>query len=388
MRGLLRFLLGSILGAALGILIAERRQRKVARPRGLPLYEGGVGSEGVPPLAGDEGLGSATAGPGPAVAEVPEPASAPESPAPEPAAAAEAAAAESVEPGIPEPEAITAAVSEAVIGEAMMDEPDLDAFDSGFEVVVAPELLEEPIPGTGWQSSLEPLGEEDVKEPFVIPVEKEAAAPDQADALSRPPSNGSGMAAESVTGVSVDDLRARIEETRRRIRMELDQPFLTEAEMTRFAAPGREQPAEDLTQPEAEDGEQEAGSEEGALEPQAGADELGEPRTESPVADQDEPAEEKVLSHEAGATAATASPRPTVAVPVDEELAAEYDAIKARIQETRSRLKAKAFDAMMTGESALLGRESGEQPLGPPEVPKIDEEVEQSIERGLREEEV
>ena len=35
----------------------------------------------------------------------------------------------------------------------------------------------------------------------------------------------------------------------------------------------------------------------------------------------------------------------------------DYDSMKNRIESTRSRLKAKAFDAMMTGESALLGRD-------------------------------
>ena len=50
------------------------------------------------------------------------------------------------------------------------------------------------------------------------------------------------------------------------------------------------------------------------------------------------------------------------------ETASDYDAMRARIELTRSRLKAKAFDAMMAGESALLGRdpETTRLRLGPP----------------------
>ncbi len=45
----------------------------------------------------------------------------------------------------------------------------------------------------------------------------------------------------------------------------------------------------------------------------------------------------------------------TAEVTVDEPV--DYDSMKSRIESTRSRLKAKAFDAMMTGEAALLGRD-------------------------------
>jgi hypothetical protein len=66
---------------------------------------------------------------------------------------------------------------------------------------------------------------------------------------------------------------------------------------------------------------------------------------------------------------------------------AEYDSMRVRIEETRSRLKAKAFDAMMNGESALLAKEAGagaglEQRVDV----AMDREVEESIETGLREE--
>jgi len=61
--------------------------------------------------------------------------------------------------------------------------------------------------------------------------------------------------------------------------------------------------------------------------------------------------------------------------------------MRTRIEETRGRLKAKAFDAMMTGESALLGRESPEKAAERPGPAVLDHDVDQTIETTLREEE-
>jgi hypothetical protein len=60
--------------------------------------------------------------------------------------------------------------------------------------------------------------------------------------------------------------------------------------------------------------------------------------------------------------------------------------MKSRIEVTRSRLKAKAFDAMMSGESALLGRDP-ENAERKRIVPAVDTEVNETIESTLREEE-
>jgi hypothetical protein len=411
MRGLFRFLLGSILGAALGILIAERRQRKAARPRGLPVFEGAGGPElassrvqqEVPPptVKAEESRAVTTEEPATMGAEeepVMQPTMVAESEiaeaelvvseAAEPqAAASEEAEFPSAAPEEAEFEAAEPEAAEPVIGEAMMVEPDLGEIDYGLEVVVAPELLEEPIPGTGWQSSLEPLGEEDVEEPFVIPVEKEAVAPERPGTFGQQPSNGSKAVADAAAGVSPDDLRARIEETRRRIRMELDQPFFSDAERTRFSTSATTKPATRESQSEGESAEQVSdGGEEAPISEFGMGKEIAS-EDERPVGELDGPSRQPIAARDAVGTVGAASAHPTAGVPVDEELTAEYDAIKARIQETRSRLKAKAFDAMMTGESALLGRDSGDRALNRPEAPKIDEEVEQSIERGLREEE-
>jgi len=67
------------------------------------------------------------------------------------------------------------------------------------------------------------------------------------------------------------------------------------------------------------------------------------------------PSEEAPLPVTEAKEPAEARPQP------DMELGVDYNAMRARIEQTRGRLKAKAFDAMMTGESALLGRESPEK---------------------------
>jgi hypothetical protein len=147
----------------------------------------------------------------------------------------------------------------------------------------------------------------------------------------------------------VDDLKARIEETRRRIRHELEQPFDTDEEVEKVApdwtvlptVPAASAPADvaqDFAEPEAP-----------TVEPEA---------REFEVIFPGEPAE-----------------------PVD------YESMKSRIEQTRSRLKAKAFDAMMAGESALLGREAEGSDRSRNALPSVDAEVDETIESSLREEE-
>jgi hypothetical protein len=59
--------------------------------------------------------------------------------------------------------------------------------------------------------------------------------------------------------------------------------------------------------------------------------------------------------------------------------------MRRRIEETRARLKAKAFDAMMSGEAALLGRDS-EGRIPEPEEIKLDGDVESTIDESLSQE--
>ena len=65
----------------------------------------------------------------------------------------------------------------------------------------------------------------------------------------------------------------------------------------------------------------------------------------------------------------------------------DYDSMKDRIESTRSRLKAKAFDAMMTGEAALLGRDLDGDTRPASDALEVDSDIDQTIETSLQEEE-
>lgn len=161
--------------------------------------------------------------------------------------------------------------------------------------------------------------------------------------------------AEAATEAAVgDDLKSRIEETRRRIREELEKPF----------AAVDEPPAQDTPVRPAVVA---AGVAAAAPEPV-----IGEAMSASPVP-----------VHAPGGNGSS----PITAA---EEAAAsdtsDYDAMRARIEQTRSRLKAKAFDAMMAGESALLGRDAEGQGPARPTV-AFDSEIEKTVDSTLKEEE-
>jgi hypothetical protein len=57
--------------------------------------------------------------------------------------------------------------------------------------------------------------------------------------------------------------------------------------------------------------------------------------------------------------------------------------MRRRIEETRARLKAKAFDAMMSGEAALLARDSGEKPVPRTVDVPVDHEVAETLDESL-----
>ena len=61
--------------------------------------------------------------------------------------------------------------------------------------------------------------------------------------------------------------------------------------------------------------------------------------------------------------------------------------MRSRIEAARARLKAKAFDAMMSGEAALLSRDSGEKPVPKGDDLKLDGELESTIDESLSQEE-
>src|SRR5680860_1271025 len=172
------------------------------------------------------------------------------------------------------------------------------------------------------------------------PAPEPALEPEPESAPSIPPE----MAAEDSVRA---DLKARIEETRRRIQQELDQPFSTDSV--------------------GEAGEEEASGVEPAGKPSAPA---------ASVVDE---------------------PPASAKTEVEGESASfDREAMRTQIEETRNRLKSKVFDAMMAGEEALLSH-SGEEEEGD-ETPErsgkagvdevgalLDEEVDERIEDQLRE---
>ncbi len=60
--------------------------------------------------------------------------------------------------------------------------------------------------------------------------------------------------------------------------------------------------------------------------------------------------------------------------------------MRRRIEETRARLKAKAFDAMMSGEAALLSRDSGDKPVPSADDVTLDAETDTAIDESLSQE--
>jgi hypothetical protein len=274
--------------------------------------------------------------------------------------------------------------------EALLPEPEVES-----EVVVTPELLEEPLPGTGWEPSPALVAEEEAfdeilpvvpEEPFLyVPPLPEAAEaegePTQPSIQLREPQVAPiAEAAEDfdfapdltfevavepeveppLVPVSADDLKARIEETRRRIRHELEQPFI---------AAGGVAPKEVAAPP--------------SLEPV-----IGEALAREPLVEEagEPPAEEQLVAMVEESPSPGLTPAEEIHPVSTVELGVDYDAMRSRIEATRSRLKAKAFDAMMTGESALLGRDAMETSTERPAAADVDKEIAQTIETTLREE--
>ena len=80
---------------------------------------------------------------------------------------------------------------------------------------------------------------------------------------------------------------------------------------------------------------------------------------------------------------------PAEPVAADETAAHEGSIDQAEMRrrvETRARLKAKAFDAMMSGEAALLSRDSGDKPVPKADEVKLPGEVETTIDESLSQE--
>jgi hypothetical protein len=175
------------------------------------------------------------------------------------------------------------------------------------------------------------------------------------------------------------------------VEVPVEEPRAWEIAYDEREAPAVEQPPAEM--PIAE----EPVSEEPAAEPvvaeEAAVEVVAEAQTPEPVADEtvDEVIEAPVAD-EAVADEPVGE-EPVVEEPaVDEPAAREGGPIdqaemRRRIEETRARLKAKAFDAMMSGESALLSRDSGAKPVPTGDDVKLDGELESTIDESLSQEE-
>lgn len=110
-----------------------------------------------------------------------------------------------------------------------------------------------------------------------------------------------------------------------------------------------------------------------------------EPVVEEPVAEEpavEEPAAEAPVAEAPVAEAPPVTEEPPVADEPVEGHPIDQAEMRRRIEETRARLKAKAFDAMMSGEAALLSRDSGEKPV-PDGTIQLDSEASAQVDEGL-----
>ncbi len=112
-----------------------------------------------------------------------------------------------------------------------------------------------------------------------------------------------------------------------------------------------------------------------APEPAVGPEPVVEPEPEPEPAVESEPVVEPATDEAPGEEP-----------PVREGGTIDQAEMRRRIEETRARLKAKAFDAMMSGEAALLSRDSGEKPVPTGDDVDLDAETDSTIDESLSQE--
>lgn len=173
------------------------------------------------------------------------------------------------------------------------------------------------------------------------------------------------------------DLQARIEETRHRIETELEDTLAPAAgEATAEEAEEERQAEAEVEEAQAEPEVEEAEVEEAA--PAAAA-----PLAEEEFADLKAPATGEPTLGEAPPETAAAETAPAGPEPPG----FDQEEMRRRIDETRARLKAKAFDAMMSGETFIPteaeGREAKDEEAP---QPGLEKEVEEKIDESFKEE--
>ncbi len=209
-----------------------------------------------------------------------------------------------------------------------------------------------------------------------------------------------------------EDLLARIEQTRAAIEADLAEPFSASPEAPAGASEALDQEAAAVPEPAAEGvGLEQAQAGEVETRP---ADEapaavpVGWIRqgnglvaaivppayVEAPSPEAPEPVEEPttaapVISEPEPIVESPSASEPIVQEqPAREPAAVDQAEMRRRIEETRARLKAKAFDAMMSGESALLRNDSGDRPVPRDAHAKLEPEIDSTIDESLSQEDL
>ncbi len=400
----MRFLLGLVIGAGVALLVAPKSGRE--------LREQLVGA------AGDRMLGAPPeAYPGPDVAaswDVDSDRSGAATAVAEPSVAVEPAA----EKPLVEPPAAEEAPEEAPALEEPAVEPEPDevvavepAVEPAEPLVAGPPVeevpAEEPVAET--PTAEEPTAEEPTaEEPAVEQPTAEQPTAEEAAVAEAPP-RPFPVWEQHPEEPAGEDLRARIEETRETLEAELAEPFAQEAaeqEVVDEVAPAEVVAEEVEVLEEAGEAASEApaAAESPVVQAQPEAPVVEEPAVvEEPVADEtvteEQALEAPVPTGEALPEASVAEApgaETAVAEVAPEDSAAESPReggvidqaeMRRRIEETRARLKAKAFDAMMSGEAALLARDSGDKPVPKGDDHGLDAETDSVIDESLSQEE-
>ena len=420
MKRLMRFLLGLTIGAAVAMLLAPKSGRELRQQ----LIGGASGK--LLPAAPDEfsrpeaervwdtgGVATVVDEPEPLIEEAEAEEAIVEDPVAEELVVEEIAVAEVAEPGVEEVIAVAETVSisdDGVVTDTVMTTDTTTWAAPAAEAVVGevpepvaeevPEPIAEEVAGEDLRPRIDETRaavESDIARPFadeespaVEPVlegpvyqapapEPEAVAADEdlpESAAPAPVSHGWDIPYEPGAPEAAKDIAAE------------EPPAELEAEATSTGGVIEEAAPQSASSLLADT----AAITEPVAEPEPGlrAETFAEPE---PVAESQAVAEPEPVAEAAPAE----GPAPVVeATPVEEASSVSREgsgnidqaAMRRRIEETRARLKAKAFDAMMSGEAALLSRDSGEKPVPTADDIKLDNDVESTIDESLSQEDV
>ena len=441
MKRLMRFLLGLTVGAAIAMLFAPKSGRELRQqlaggatgkllppaPDDYPMPEGerewGVGpvtAVAEPPgvdesvtvaetvAVTDEGLGEDAGAATGATEEAAVEEAAEEPPAEDLRARIEETRS-AIETDIAEPFALAGTETPVAVEEIVAEEPvaeEIVAEEPVAEEVAEEIVAEEPV-------AEEPVAEEPAEEPVAEEVAEEIVAEEPvaeeivAEEVAEEPvaeEVAEEIVAEEITPepeVAAEEPAAPPEVFEGPVYQEPAAEAEPTVESVVEAAPPEAPRAWEIWQDEGSD-------DEAVAEAEPVAEVVEEPVAEvaQEVVAEPEPVAEEVVAEEV-----VAEPEPVAEEPVAEvaeEIVAEPEPVvepageappaareggaidqaemRRRIEETRARLKAKAFDAMMSGEAALLRNDSGDKPVPKSDEVDLEPEIDTTIDESLSQE--